>query len=513
MKFSSATASLFVMVILILQGHVSAELRMSSVFGDSMVVQRDKPIHIWGWTKPNQQVTAKLGGHTASGKSNADGRFDLSLDPLPAGGPHELVIVADEKHTFTDVLVGEVWVCSGQSNMQWSVDQANDADLEKLAASFPNLRLITVPQVGTQTPQHDFEGAWESCTPENVGKFSAVGFFFGRQIHQTLDVPVGLIDNAWGGSAAEAWVRRDLMESDKKYADLLKKWDDLAASFDFEAEQAKYKERLAKWNETKKGNRPRAPRNQLAGQHRPANLYNGVLLPIIGYTIRGVIWYQGESNSGRAYQYRDLFPMMIQNWRDDWKQGDFPFYWVQLADYLAEKQEPGESAWAELREAQTMTMSKLPNTGEAVILNLGEATDIHPKNKQDVAKRLARWALAKDYGINVPYQSPAYESMVVTTNGRVNVDFDHVGAKIDTFDVREPIGFAIAGKDKKFVKAQAKIVDKDTIQVWNDSVKEPVAIRYAWADNPVCNVQSAEGLPLTPFRTDDWPGVTANVTK
>ena len=204
---------------------------------------------------------------------------------------------------------------------------------------------------------------------------------------------------------------------------------------------------------------------------------------------------------------------MIQSWRDDWKQGDFSFYWVQLADFRNENAEPAESDWAELREAQTMTMSKLPNTGEAVILNLGEASDIHPKNKQDVAKRLARWALAKDYGINVPYHSPTYESMVVTTNGRVNIDFDHVGAKIDTFDVNEPIGFTIAGEDRKFVVAQAKIVDKDTIQVWNDAIKNPVSVRYAWADNPVCNVQSAEGLPLTPFRTDDWPGVTASVTK
>tara|TARA_R110002049_G_scaffold47902_1_gene138339 strand:- start:25296 stop:26837 length:1542 start_codon:yes stop_codon:yes gene_type:complete len=513
MRFHQLLSTCFVILSLLVQDFAQAELKMSSVFGDSMVVQRDEPIHVWGWTKPGQEVSVELAGHKATGTADGDGRFDLKLDPLPAGGPHELSVIADQSKTFKDVLVGEVWLCSGQSNMQWPVDNAVDADLEKLAAKFPNIRLISVPQVGTQEPQYDFDGKWQACTPETVGEFSAVGYFFGRQLHQTLDVPIGLIDNAWGGSAAEAWVSRDRLEADAKYSDLLQKWDDLAETFDMAAEVASYKERLAKWEETKKGAKPRFPRNQLTGQHRPANLYNGVLTPILGYTIRGAIWYQGESNSARAYQYRDLFPLMIQSWREDWKQGDFPFYWVQLADFMAEKTEPSESSWAELREAQTMTMSKLSNTGEAVILNLGESVDIHPKNKQDVAKRLARWALANQYGLKVPYHSPTYESMVVMTNGRVNIDFDHVGAKIDTFDVNEPIGFAIAGEDRKFVHAEAKIVDKDTIQVWSDAVEKPVAVRYAWADNPVCNVQSAEGLPLTPFRTDDWPGVTAGVTK
>jgi sialate O-acetylesterase len=250
----------------------------------------------------------------------------------------------------------------------------------------------------------------------------------------------------------------------------------------------------------------------LAGQHRPANLYNGVLHPVIGYTIRGAIWYQGESNAGRAYQYRDLFPLMIQGWRDDWGQGDFPFYWVQLADFRPEVDQPAESDWAELREAQTMTMSKLTNTGQAVITDLGEAADIHPKNKQDVAKRLVRWALAKDYGIEIPYRSPTYKSMQ-TDGAKATVKFDHIGKGLDTFDVREPIGFAIAGKDKVFVNAEAKIVGKDTMEIWSDSVASPVAVRYAWADNPICNVQSADGLPMTPFRSDDWPGKTAGVVK
>lgn len=490
-----------------------AEIRTSAVFGDHMVLQREKPIHVWGWTAPGQSVDVRLAGKAETVKSGDDGRFDVSLPALPAGGPHKMTISSDgESVEYEDVLIGEVWVCSGQSNMQWAVQQSDDADLEALAANFPNLRLISVPQVGTQEPQTTFDGQWEASTPETVKQFSAVGFFFGRQIHQTLDVPVGLIDNAWGGSAAEAWVERDVLRSSGKFDELLARWRDTEATFDYEKELTKYRERLSEWQKNKKGNRPRAPRNVLTGQHRPANLYNGVLYPIIGYTVRGAIWYQGESNAGRAYQYRELFPLMIRHWRDEWGQGDFPFYWVQLADFMQESDQPKESAWAELREAQTMTLTQLPNTGEAVILDLGEASDIHPKNKQDVGKRLARWALAKDYGYDVPCQSPTYRSMSVEGDTIV-LKFDHVGGGLDTFDVNTPIGFAIAGEDQTFVNADAKITGKDTIEVSSDQVSDPVAVRYAWADNPVCNVQSREGLPMTPFRSDDWKGVTADVKR
>ena len=257
---------------------------------------------------------------------------------------------------------------------------------------------------------------------------------------------------------------------------------------------------------------PREPHNpdeDMHGNFRPGNIYNGVLLPTIGYGIRGAIWYQGESNVGRAYQYRDLFPLMIQTWRDLWGQGDFSFYWVQLADFLNERSEPAESAWAELREAQTMTMKRLPHTGEAVIIDIGEGKDIHPRNKQDVGKRLARWALAKDYGVAVSSQSPTYKSMEKHGN-KIVLTFEHVDGGFRPFDVKEPRGFSIAGSDRKFVKAQANVADHDKIEVWSDMVSDPVAVRYAWADNPVCNLYSAAGLPTTPFRTDDWPGVTIN---
>jgi sialate O-acetylesterase len=438
----------------------------------------------------------------------------VTLQPLVAGGPHTLTIQGKTTLRFEDVLVGEVWICSGQSNMQWPVDRANDADLEKRTAKFPKIRLISVPQVGTQVQQTNFDGKWQLCSPETVGEFSAVGYFFGRQLHQTLDLPIGLIDNAWGGSACEAWIRRDLLRADPLYKALLGRWAELE---EHPAEaKAAYEKALAEWQPvaarakaegTRVPPQPQNPEARLRGNARPGNIYNGVLKPTIGYGIRGVIWYQGESTASRAYQYRELFPLMIRSWRDEWGQGDFPFYWVQLADFMAEKPDPGDSTWAELREAQTGTLSRLPATGQAVIIDLGEAQDIHPRNKQDVAKRLARWALARDYGIPIPYRSPSYTGMELQGN-KIVVRFDEVGAGLKAFDVAEPRGFAVAGEDRRFGWAQAKLVGPDAVEVWSEGVERPVAVRYGWADNPSCNLYGGTGLPVTPFRSDDWPAVT-----
>lgn len=489
-----------------------AELKLPSLFGDNMVLQQNEVNYIWGWDKPGQEVAIQIGNQHTSAKAGDNGKWKAEFKGENATNEaREVVIKGSTEITLKNVMFGEVWVCSGQSNMQWAVAQSDDADLETLTANYPNIRFISVPQVGTQEPQDDFVGQWDVCTPQTTALFSGVGYFFGRTLHQALDVPVGLIDNAWGGSAAEAWVRRDVLEADDAYKAYLDQWKQTEATFNYEAEMEKHKARVAAAKEAGK-QAPRPPRNLLAGQHRPANLYNGVLKPIIGYRIRGAIWYQGESNSGRAKNYRELFPLMITHWRDEWGQGDFPFYWVQLADFKAEQPEPAESAWAELQEAQTMTLS-LPNTGQAVIYDIGEGRDIHPRNKQGVAKRLARHALAKDYGIDIVSESPRYVSHEIKGN-KVLLTFEHVGKQgLYTFDVREPIGFAIAGEDKKFVWAQGKQIGKDKIEVWADGVDAPVAVRYAWADNPVANVRSREGLPLTPFRTDDWPMVTDPANK
>src|SRR6478672_29101 len=450
-----------------------ADVRLPALFTDHMVLQQGQKNRVWGSADANEDIIVTIAGQRHTAKANDKGKWQVTLDALQVGGPHTLSITGKNKVAVEDVLVGEVWICSGQSNMQWEVKQANDGDLETRTAKYPKIRFISVPQVGTQEPQDDFKGKWEVCTPETAATFSAVGYFFGRQLHQTLDVPIGLIDDAWGGSACEAWVRRDLLEKDSKYAKLIADWeqreknyDDQKAKATFDKQRADYPAAVAKAKAEGKAP-PTPPRynNPLTGNARPGNIYNGVLKPTIGYGIRGVIWYQGESNAGRAYQYRDLFPLMIQSWRDEWQIGDFSFYWVQLADYLAEKSEPGDSSWAELREAQTMTMAKLPKTGEAVIIDLGEARDIHPRNKQDVAKRLARWALARDYGLsNVPYHSPQYKSMEQQGN-KIVLSFDHVGSSLYTFDTTKPTGFAIAGEDKKFVWADARLVAADKIEV------------------------------------------------
>jgi sialate O-acetylesterase len=510
---------LILLVLAAISAPAAADVRLPALFTDHMVLQQGQKNRVWGSADAGEDIVVTIGGQRHTAKADDKGKWQVTLDSLSVGGPLTLSITGKNKLAVADVLVGEVWICSGQSNMEWAVRQANDGDLESKTANFPKIRLISVPQVGTQEPQDDFQGKWEVCTPQAAANFSAVGYFFGRQLHQTLDVPIGLIDDAWGGSACEAWVRRDLLEKDDKYKALIARWEQTEKNFDeqkaretFDKQKAGYPDAVAK---AKAGGKapPLPPRfnNPLTGNARPGNIYSGVLKPTIGYGIRGVIWYQGESNASRAYQYRDLFPLMIQSWRDEWQQGDFPFYWVQLADFLDEKSDPADSAWAELREAQTLAMGRLPNTGEAVIIDLGEGRDIHPRNKQDVAKRLARWALARDYGVSdIPYRSPQYKSMQKEGN-KIVLTFDHVGGGLYTFDLRDKaVGFAIAGSDKKFVWADAKLLGSDKIEVSSDKISDPVAVRYAWADNPVCNVYSREGLPLTPFRTDDWPGTTAS---
>jgi sialate O-acetylesterase len=464
-----------------------ADVSLNNMFGDHMVLQQGVKNKVWGRAEPGEEVTVTLAAQSHATKAGADGAWHVFLDPVAEyGGPHTLTIKGKNTVTFTDVLIGEVWVCSGQSNMGWAVNQANDPDIEKVAAKYPNIRLLSVPQVGTQEPQWNFNGKWQACSPETVGDFSAVGYFFGRQLHQTLGVPVGLIDNAWGGSAAEAWVRRDKLAAHPRLKAIHDRWLKLES-----AENPDPK--------------------QMTGMLRPANIHAGVLTPSLGYGIKGAIWYQGETNAGRAHQYRELFPFMITSWREEWGLGDFPFYWVQLADFKAEKTEPADSEWAELREAQTMTMKAVPNGGEAVIIDVGEGKDIHPKNKQDVARRLARWALAETYKVpGIACRSPIYTSME-KAGKKIVLAFDNVpGGKAGwrPFDVAEPVGFTIAGGDKKFVPAKAAIAEDGRIEVWSDAVDEPVAVRYAWADNPVCNMYSAAGLPLTPFRTDDFPGIT-----
>ncbi|MFT5110104.1 MAG: sialate O-acetylesterase, partial [Pseudoalteromonas tetraodonis] len=422
-----------------------AELKLPAVIGDHMVLQQKQSNPIWGWDVAGTEVSVSFAGQTKTAKAAEDGKWTVKLDPLPANSePVVMTIAGTTTRELQDVLVGEVWMCSGQSNMGFAVGGDWKAEIETLASNHPNLRLISVPQVGTQQLQDDFNGKWEAATPQTAQSFSAVGFFYGRFLHEILGVPVGLIDNAWGGSSAEAWIRRDTIENDPRFKLLMDGWKQREQVLDSEEAKAKHAEVVVKWKaraaklkaEGKNpGRAPRGPEQQLKGNHRPGNIFAGVVHPTLGYGIKGVIWYQGESNSGRAWEYRELFPFMIEQWRKEWGQGDFPFYWVQLADFRDEQPEPGDSAWAELREAQTLTM-KLPNTGEAVIIDLGEGNDIHPKNKYDVAARLVRWALEKDYAMTkIKAQSPAFKGMAIAGK-KATLTFDHSGGGLRTVDTR-----------------------------------------------------------------------------
>ena len=461
---------------------VQAEVKLPAIFGNNMVLQQKNANLIWGTADPGEDVSVSIAGQTKTAKADADGKWSVKLDPLEVGEPLAMTIKGKNELTFENVLVGEVWIGSGQSNMQWSLNNSTEPWNTIREADFPNIRLITVPTVSKTTPQDNFTGQWAPCTPQNVPGFSAVLFYFGRKLHQELDVPVGLIHCSWGGSSCESWINYDVVAANPDFANIIQR------RINREVEQ------------------PQGGDNQQVGY-----LYNGMLHPILGYGIRGVIWYQGETNAGRAYQYRTLFPTMIDHWRDEWKQRSgqetLPFYWVQLANFRQTQDNPADSAWAELREAQNMTRS-LPNSGQAVIIDIGVADDIHPRNKRDVGLRLALLALNNDYGKTQPSESPQFNSVAFNGNEAV-LKFDFVYDGLVSQGAT-PTGFSVAGEDKVFHWATAAIVDKDTVVVSSPQVAHPVAVRYGWADNPVVTMYNSARLPLSPFRTDDWQGVTAD---
>jgi sialate O-acetylesterase len=469
-------------------------LKLPTLFSDGVVLQQELACPVWGWAAPGEEVTVSVAGQKKSAKAADDGKWLLKLDPMKAGGPHEMSVAGKTTIAIKDVWVGEVWICSGQSNMEWHVNSSANPAEEKASANWPKIRMFTVPRKPMETPQAECGGSWEIAVGDKIGRFSAVGYFFGRELHKALDVPVGLIHTSWGGTPAEVWTSRRAFEANPTLKPISDAWPARAKAFEEAA--AKHKEAAEKAKAEGKP-APRAP----GKPWQPSVLYNGMIAPLIPYGIRGAIWYQGESNASQAKLYQTLFPAMIQNWRDDWGQGDFPFGFVQLANFMKRQEQPSESAWAELREAQLKTLS-LKNTGQAVIIDIGDAADIHPKNKQDVGRRLAYWAQAKVYGKDVVYSGPVYKAMKAD-GASIRLSFDHVGgglvAKGDKL-----VGFAVAGEDRKFVWADAKIEGAEVV-VSAAGVDKPVAVRYAWADNPDCNLYNKEGIPASPFRTDDWP--------
>lgn len=518
MRLSSVVCSLT--LAFVAASVATAEVKLPFLFTHHMVLQRDQPAPVWGKATPGEKVTVSFGDQKKEATADESGKWTVTLDPLKPGKPRELTVAGSETAkpvVVNDVLVGDVWICSGQSNMEWSIENSKDGDLDLTSANRRRIRLLQVNQMGSQTPLDDVDQAWKVANRESVKSFSAVGYHFGTQLQESLHVPIGLIRNAWGGSSCETWVPLDELQDPAMYGPLLERWKKVESENDEAALRADYTAKLATFYQQRDAAYaagqplPRGPwvDNSLFHQHRPANLYNSRVLPIVPFAIKGVIWYQGESNAGRAYQYRDLFPRMITSWRKAWGQGDFPFYWVQLADFTPETADPVKgSDWAELREAQTMTIGAVANSGEAVIIDIGEANDIHPRNKREVGLRLARLALANTYGKKIKAASPRYESLAID-GPKATVTIGDVGDGLKTFDNVAPRGFSVAGEDQVFYAATAEIVDKSKVVVHSDAVPNPVAVRYGWANNPVVNVFDSAWLPLTPFRTDDWPGVTA----
>jgi sialate O-acetylesterase len=475
-----------------------AEVRVPLVIGPHMVLQRDVPTRIWGTAAVDEPVTVRFRGQELKTSADDLGRWSVHLWPGEAGGPFELrVDGAGNRVVVDDVLVGDVWVASGQSNMEWPMSRSRDAEMEIAAANNPNVRFFRVMHKVSDVPLEDVQGpGWRAATSESMRESSAVGWFFARSLQQHLKVPIGIIQSAWGGTPAEAWTSGKALAADPALQPAFTDWSRVLAMYP--TAHAAYMRRIREWEAAgSKGNRPAPPQGP-GHQWQPAGLYNGMIAPLTPYAVRGFIWYQGESNAtpSRAHFYHRLFSTMIRDWRAAWGQGELPFLFVQLANYG--KVAP-DNKWAELREAQTQTLA-LRNTGMAVTIDIGNPEDIHPTNKQDVGARLALAARAITYGERgLTWSGPLYRQ--ATREGSVmRIWFDHTGGglKANGGQLR---GFTIAGRDGKFVPASAKI-DKNTVVVSSPEVLVPAFVRYGWEASPDLNLSNVEGLPASPFRTD-----------
>ncbi len=639
---------------LLLTTQTMAQPRLARLFSDHAVLQRQKPIPVWGWALPGEVVSVALAGQIQSVQADTSGKWQVVFTALEAGGPHTLEVSAPSgKTALRDVLIGDVWLCSGQSNMEWTVAQADHYPQERQNADFPQIRHFRVDHVVSLEPEADLaDGEWEVCSPKKVGGFTAVGFFFAREVYQKTGVPIGLLHSSWGGSQVESWISKEAMLSSdllRDYAqNLPQSWEEAdrrlertikkkvlgnpdasptleeeaayrQADYDFSkwitadpmwqwdwkgvwawrgngfmgkmvdipdemtgqmttlglAENFSYNEIYINGQLVSSGIL-KGPRRILIPPHTwqpgpnklmikmdrtiepewfglglmgsandlfvstetqriPLNdsewklmpsfaephffahssnnvgtaIYNAMIAPLLPYALKGVLWYQGEANAGRAYQYRLTFPLLIQDWRARWKE-ELPFYFVQLSSFGAYQNSNQGSDWAELREAQTMAL-RLPNTGMAVTTDIGNPHDVHPTNKQDVGKRLAANALKYTYGQDVLPAGPMFEAVSFKKDYAV-LSFRFTGSGLEARDKFGYLkGFEIAGNDRVFYYAKAEIRG-DQVVVWHPKGLQPVAVRYAWANAPEdANLFNKEGFPACPFRTDSWEGVTGKV--
>lgn len=510
-----------------------ADVRLPALLSDGLVLQQRKNIAIWGQADADEDVKVSFAGQTKVTQADLDGRWRVVLDPMPASAtPAEMTVEGKNRLVVKDLLVWEVWLCCGQSNMQWTVAQAANPEQEIAASDFPQIRMFTVERATAMEPVTDVKGAWKQAGPATTGQFSAVAYYFGRHLHQALKVPVGLINTSWGGTRIEAWTSMESLQDRPCAAQLLNDWESIRAGWDASAEKTKFEAARAAWQqkvkEIKTANAelpsdqqkplpqaPKPPQDPDSTPHYPAVLFNAMVAPLIPYTVQGAIWYQGESNQDRAFQYQELLPNMINDWRSRWND-EFSFYIVQLASFgnrLPVAMEAGiPDTWAELQEAQYLTAITLPKTGLAVTNDIGEEKDIHPKNKQEVGRRLALWALAKDYGkSDIVPSGPLFKNSIVEGN-RVRLQFDYVGGGLKSRDGAPLKHFQIAGEDQKWVWAEARIEGGEVL-VSSPEVPSPAGVRYAWAAWPEgASLINAEGLPASCFRTDEFIPSTLGVT-
>ena len=639
-----------ILLLLLLAGSLTAQVNVPTYFSNNMVLQKGMAIPVWGWATPGEKVTVTIDQSSMSATADKEGKWNVKLPAMNYGGPYQLTIQGKTNLSFENVMIGEVWVCSGQSNMEFQLITSKNGEAEVAASNYPNIRLFTVKKTISHQQQEKLQdGEWSQCSPATSSNFSAVGYFFGRELHQKLNVAIGLINSSWGGTIAETWTSEQTIGQNPDFTNQLAQLkkvnlDDYAKSVENEvkqrvgetstidkgmkngqalwaapayndaawktmelpgyiesnglqgvdgivwfrkeitlsADEAKQKSTLylAKINDSDStyingvligSTKLQAEKSRVypinagvlktgkniitvriediggmggvygnpatlylqSGDHNislvgswkykvgivkfnavlspnsyPTLLYNALIHPLVPFAIKGAIWYQGESNAERAKQYRRVFPDLIKDWRAHWNQGDFPFLFVQLANFKKQDSIPVESDWAELREAQTMTLA-LPNTGMAVTTDVGEALDIHPKNKQTVGLRLALAGLKVAYQKDIVYTGPVYQSMNVEGN-KVTLTFDQIGSGIKIKDKYGYLkGFAIAGEDHQFHWATGKITGVNTLQISSSEVQHPVAVRYAWSNNPEdANLYNSADLPASSFRTDSWKGIT-----
>jgi sialate O-acetylesterase len=522
MKYFVSIASVS-SILLLGAAALRADVVLPSHFSDHMVLQRDMKVPVWGTAAPGETVAVEFAGQKKSVEVGAQGQWRVELDPMPACSEGRVLTVSSSQGKssvrFADVLVGEVWLCSGQSNMDFTVARTerfyfcgvtNEAD-EVAAAHYPGIRMFTSDSARSYEPRSSIPGcSWKVCTPEAVREFSAVGYFFARDLQKEIKTPIGILTLTYGASTAQAWIRREALAASPKLAPMLEKFDADVKAAQSETNRLAREAALKKWEAAvakAKAAGKKAPRrpnvfDPVQDQHNPTVMFNGVIAPVIPFAIRGVLWYQGESiATGGVEMYPLLQSTLIQDWRRLWGQGDLPFYICQLAAYKSPVPDPNSPGRIPAtREAQA-TVLALPNTGMVVTIDIGDAGNVHPKNKQDVGNRLMRIALARVYGRRLEYSGPMYESMKMEGNA-IRVKFSHAdgGLVARGGPLKQ---FAVAGADRKYVWANATIDGKDAVVVSSPQVLQPVAVRYAWADNPEgCNLYNTELLPAAPFRTD-----------